>query len=276
MDNENINIDDDELEIREEEETEEDIEAVIEDDDEDESEDAELDEDGDGAETADEDDANEDPAEDGAALTEKPRQQTDAGNEKKTDEAEIERLKRELAEKEKIIEQKNKALRFVGYDENNSEALASGFDGTQQEKGDAARYAAEFAREKRQADYDLVVMKYPWAANEAKSVDGFGEKFMRVMQYNEDKMTALDAFEVSHAQEIDEHRHKQTVSADIRAAERRAVRNMSNKEHQKGVGKSGGGNAVTIPKAVYEQYRAFNPDVTDKEIARHYSKDKKK
>ena len=120
------------------------------------------------------------------------------------------------------------------------------------------------------------MMKYPWAANEAKSVDGFGEKFMRVMQYNEDKMTALDAFEVSHAQEIDEHRHKQTVSADIRAAERRAVRNMSNKEHQKGVGKSGGGNAVTIPKAVYEQYRAFNPDVTDKEIARHYSKDKKK
>ena len=272
MDNENINIDDDELEIREEEETEEDIEAVIEDDDEDESEDAELDEDGDEAETADEDDANEDPAEDGAALTEEPRQQTDAGNEKKTDEAEIERLKRELAEKDKIIEQKNKALRFVGYDENNSEALASGFDGTQQEKGDAARYAAEFAREKRQADYDLVVMKYPWAANEAKSVDGFGEKFMRVMQYNEDKMTALDAFEVSHAQEIDEHRHKQTVSADIRAAERRAVRNMSNKEHQKGVGKS----AVTIPKAVYEQYRAFNPDVTDKEIARHYSKDKKK
>ena len=268
MDNENINIDDDELEIREEEETEEDIEAVIEDDDEDESEDAELDEDGDGA-----DDANEDPAEDGAALTEEPRQQTDAGNEKKTDEAEIERLKRELAEKEKIIEQKNKALRFVGYDENNSEALASGFDGTQQEKGDAAR-AAEFAREKRQADYDLVVMKYPWAANEAKSVDGFGEKFMRVMQYNEDKMTALDAFEISHAQEINEHRHKQTVSADIRAAERRAVRNMSNKEQ--GVGKSGGGNAVTIPKAVYEQYRAFNPDVTDKEIARHYQRDKKK
>lgn len=265
MDKDNINIDDDELEIDDAEETEdEDIEAVIEDDEDEESEDAELDD-------GDEGDEDEETEADGAALAEENSQRTDAGNEKKTDEAEIERLKRELAEKDKIIERKNRALKYAGYEDGGSDALGSGLDG---EPNDA-RYAEEFIREKRKADYELVTMKYPWAANEAKSVEDFGEKFMRVMRYNEDKMTALDAFEVSHAQEIAAHRHKETVSADIRAAERRAVRNMSNKEHQKGVGKSGGGNAVTVPKAVYDFYKAFNPDVTDKEIARHYKKDSK-
>lgn len=269
----------------ESEEGDENADVVVEDGDgEEESENVELDEEDEESEGDESDGREEDEAADGDAPEESETSLADeraADAKPKADDGEVERLKRELAAKDKLIERQDGVLRRAGYTDDEIDRLAKGETVGIRPPEKASRPDSEedaevrFATEKRQADYDLVTMKYPWAANEQKSVDGFGEKFLRVMQYNEDKMTALDAFEISHAAEIDAHRHKEAVNADIRAAERRAVRNMQNKEHQKGVGKSGGGNAVVVPRAVYEQYKAFNPDASDREIARHYKKDTK-
>lgn len=182
--------------------------------------------------------------------------------------AEIERLKREIEEKDRIIEKRNKAIRYLGYSENDADELAE----RDVSVGDEERQMRDYVAGKLKADYDMVTAAYPWAANEQKSVEGFGEKYLEFMRYNEHRMTALEAFRIANADAISQHEKESAAQADVRAIERRAVRNMKNKEHQKGVGGAGGGKPVTIPRETYNMYKAINPGVTDREIVSHYTK----
>lgn len=182
--------------------------------------------------------------------------------------AEIERLKREIEEKDRVIEKRNKAIRYLGYSVADADELAE----RDVAVGDEESRMRDYVAGKLKADYDMVTAAYPWAENEQKSVEGFGEKYLEFMRYNEHRMTALDAFRIANADAIAQHEKESAAQADVRAIERRAVRNMKNKEHQKGVGGAGGGKPVTIPRETYNMYKAINPGVTDREIVRHYTK----
>lgn len=78
--------------------------------------------------------------------------------------------------------------------------------------------------------------------------------------------TFIDAFRLANFDAL-----TQGAAAGARQAAVNAVRSREHLEQTK----TRGAGAVSVPAEVREQYRLFNPDVTDEEIQRHYQKNHK-
>lgn len=107
-------------------------------------------------------------------------------------------------------------------------------------------------------DLDEIRDKYPDEA--ADDVTALGEEFAQLRASGVD---AVKAYELVNLDKIVEQRSKAAVVEDRKKRE--------SKKHLAGGGVTGAGVGGDIPASVYEQYRKFFPDLTDKEIRKHYN-----
>lgn len=111
-------------------------------------------------------------------------------------------------------------------------------------------------------DFDTVKEKYPEIKE--TSIQGFGEEFMQLMATG--KISAVKAYEATHIEEIKKMEREK--------GERKGIENKRSKDHLIGEGRGGAGKTINIPKETLMWYKKLNPGITDKEIAKHYTKSK--
>lgn len=115
-----------------------------------------------------------------------------------------------------------------------------------------------------QQDFSMIKAKYPNIKE--NSVQEFGNKFLSLMATSSRSgITAVQAYEITHLEEIKQ------MERDAGAA--RAAENKRSKNHLRGEGRGGAGKTVIVPKDVLDWYRRLVPGISDKEIAKHYSKE---
>ncbi len=72
----------------------------------------------------------------------------------------------------------------------------------------------------------------------------------------------VDAYKLANMERL--------TAASVNASKQAALNSVASKQHLSATSTRGQGS-VSVPAAVLEQYRAFNPKATDAEIARHYN-----
>ena len=133
-----------------------------------------------------------------------------------------------------------------------------------QARAEAAEKAAQERQARERLDADLAQIRK--LCPEIKNLDALVahksyDKVIARMKETGDGV--LDAFKHVNFDELMTDREK-----NVR---RQGVRNQRGKDHLKGSGGKGSGG-VSVPGEVYREYKRYNPNATDEEIARHYAR----
>lgn len=110
---------------------------------------------------------------------------------------------------------------------------------------------------------DLAAIQAKYPEETAASVEEFGAEFAQLRRNGFD---AVRAYEILHIDQIIDKKVHQAVALDRQ--------NRENRQHLSAAAPGRAAVGEEVPTEVYDQYRKFFPDLSSKDIRKHYAKSK--